>query len=247
MKKFFWFTLLIVIVTLSFGTSLLFAAEPDFSKVPTAPKPEKLTVVLFEPVEQKAAIEVSKLFEEKFGIKVEINAIPWSNLHEKIIADLTAKTGTYDIIFIPGLWSLEFIYADYIEPLNQFWDNPNLPRFDIEDYPASVVNLVSQDGNIYWIPHHGTTQILFYRKDLFEAEGLKPPETYDELFEIAAKFTNNPKYPDVWGFATTPAQGEFASSTWSTWLWSWGGDYFDENWNPIFNNEIGVASLEAYA
>jgi multiple sugar transport system substrate-binding protein len=247
MKKFFWFTLLIVIVTLSFGTSLLFAAEPDFSKVPTAPKPEKLTVVLFEPVEQKAAFEVSKLFEEKFGIKVEINAIPWSNLHEKIIADLTAKTGTYDIIFIPGLWSLEFIYADYIEPLNQFWDNPNLPKFDIEDYPASVVNLVSQDGNIYWIPHHGTTQILFYRKDLFEAEGLKPPETYDELFEIAAKFTNNPKYPDVWGFATTPAQGEFASSTWSTWLWSWGGDYFDENWNPIFNNEIGVASLEAYA
>ena len=76
---------------------------------------------------------------------------------------------------------------------------------------------------------------------------MKPPETYDELFEIAAKFTNNPKYPDVWGFATTPAQGEFASSTWSTWLWSWGGDYFDENWNPIFNNEIGVASLEAYA
>ncbi|MEI6157779.1 MAG: extracellular solute-binding protein, partial [Atribacterota bacterium] len=216
------------------------AAVPDFSKIPKGPKPEKLTVVLYEPVEQKAAIEVSKIFEQKYGIKVEVNAIPWSFLHEKIIADLTAQTGTYDVIFIPGLWALEFIDAGYIEPLSQFWDNPDLPKFDIEDYPSSVVNLLSKNGKTYWIPHHGTTQILFYRKDLFEGEGLKPPETYDELFQIAAKFTNNPKYPDIWGFGTTPKQGENASSTWSTWLWSWGGDYFDDKWNPIFNNEKGV-------
>ena len=223
------------------------AAQPDFSKIPQGPKPKKLTVVLYEPVEQKAAIEVSKIFEQKFGIKVEINAIPWINLHEKIIADLTARTGTYDVIFIPGLWALEFIEAGFIEPLNKYWNDPDLPRFDIEAYPQSVVNLLAKDGNVYWIPHHGTTQILFYRKDLFQAEGLQAPETYDELFQIAARFTHNPRYPKVWGFGTTPKQGEYASSTWSTWLWSWGGDYFDENWEPIFNDATGVASLEAYA
>lgn len=243
----------LVILGIVFSLSILnciavvSAAEPNFSKVPKGPKPKKLTVVLYEPVEQKAAIEVSKLFEQKFGIKVEVNAIPWINLHEKIIADLAARTGTYDVIFIPGLWALEFIEADFIEPLNKYWNNPDLPKFDIEAYPQSVVNLLSKNGNIYWIPHHGTTQILFYRKDLLQAEGLRPPETYDELFKIAAKFTNNPKYPGVYGFGTTAKQGEFASSTWSTWLWSWGGDYFDENWNPIFNDATGVASLEAYA
>lgn len=83
MKRIFWFIFIGTLITFFLGSTLIFAAEPDFSKVPTAPKPEKLTVVLFEPVEQKAAIEVSKLFEEKFGIKVEVNAIPWSNLHEK--------------------------------------------------------------------------------------------------------------------------------------------------------------------
>ena len=110
----------LVILGIVFSLSILnciavvSAAEPNFSKVPKGPKPKKLTVVLYEPVEQKAAIEVSKLFEQKFGIKVEVNAIPWINLHEKIIADLTARTGTYDVIFIPGLLALEFIEADFI-------------------------------------------------------------------------------------------------------------------------------------
>ena len=247
MKKVLRCVILCFVVSLVFGSTLVFAAEPDFSKIPAAPKPEKLTVVLYEPVEQKAAQEVSKLFEQQFGIKVEVNAIPWANLHEKIIVDLTARAGTYDIIFIPGLWSLEFIYAGYIEPLNKYWNDPSLPRFDIEDYPPSIVNLLTYEGNTYWIPHHGSTQVLFYRKDLFEQAGVVPPETYDDLFNLAGKFTNNPSFPDLWGFGTTPKQGEWASSTWSTWLWSWGGEYFDAQWNPIFNDEVGVDSLKAYA
>lgn len=221
-----------------FGTSRAEAQEK---------KPQKLTIVVYEPVEAKGMTEFGKIFKQKYGIDVEVFTIPWANLHEKIIADLTAQTGTYDLIAIPGLWSLEFIYAGYIEPLDTYWKNPKLPSFDIEDYPQSIVNLVADENHVYWIPHHGTTQILFYRKDLFEKEKLKPPETYDDLFRIAQIFTNNPKYPGVYGFGTTAAQGEFASSTWSTWIWSWGGDYFDKDWHPIFNNEKGVASLEAYA
>lgn len=212
-----------------------------------AKKPKKITIVVYEPTEAKGMEEFGKIFTEKYGIKVEVFAIPWANLHEKIIADLTAQTGTYDLIAIPGLWSLEFIYADYIEPLDTYWNNPDLPSFDIEDYPKSILDLVSDENHVYWIPHHGTTQILFYRKDLFEKAGFNPPATYDELFKIAEFFTNNPDYPGVYGFGTTAKQGEWASSTWCTWIWSWGGDFFDKNWHPIFNDEKGVASLEAYA
>lgn len=109
------------------------------------------------------------------------------------------------------------------------------------------MNLLTYQGNTYWIPHHGSTQVLFYRKDLFEQAGVTPPEAYDDLFGLASKFTNNPNFPDVWGFSTTPKQGEWASSTWSTWLWSWSGEYFDEKWNPVFNDQVGVDSLKAYA
>ncbi len=250
-KKAKWYrigaALVALVMLLTAVSPVLAAPPPQEEKLPKAPKPEKLTIVVFEPTEARGMEEFGKIFEEKYGITVEVFSIPWANLHEKIIADLTAQTGTYDLIAIPGLWSLEFIYAGYIEPLDEYWNNPDLPSFDIEDYPASILNLVADEEHVYWIPHHGTTQILFYRKDLFEKEGFEPPETYDELFEIAEFFTNNPDYPDLYGFGTTAKQGEWASSTWCTWIWSWGGDFFDENWHPIFNDEKGVASLEAYA
>jgi multiple sugar transport system substrate-binding protein len=240
--------LLIVMCVLFFASAIAFAAgDKEGGKKGAAEKPEKITIVVYEPVEAKGMTEFGKVFTEKYDIEVEVFTVPWANLHEKIIADLTAQTGTYDLIAIPGLWSLEFIYAEYIEPLDTFWNNPDLPSFDIEDYPQDIVNLVADEDHVYWIPHHATTQILFYRKDLFEEENLQPPATYDDLFRIAEIFTDNPKYPGVYGFATTPKQGEWASSTWSTWIWSWGGDYFDKNWHPIFNDAKGVASLEAYA
>ena len=235
-----------------FSTLVLFLTPMVFfgggaNQADAAKKPKKITIVVYEPTEAKGMEEFGKIFTEKYGIDVEIFAIPWANLHEKIIADLTAQTGTYDLIAIPGLWSLEFVYAGYIEPLDTYWNNPDLPSFDVEDYPKSIVDLVSDENHVYWIPHHGSTQILFYRKDLLAEAGFEPPKTYDELFKMAEFFTDNPDYPGVYGFGTTARQGEWASSTWCTWIWSWGGDFFDKNWHPIFNNEKGVASLEAYA
>ena len=243
MKKFF----IALSIVLFLIPVLLFGGGEKGGAGKEGEKPEKLTIVVYEPTEAKGMEEFGKIFTDKYGIEVEIFAIPWANLHEKIIADLTAKTGTYDLIAIPGLWSLELIYAGYIEPLDEYWNNPDLPSFDIEDYPQSILNLVADEDHVYWIPHHGSTQILFYRKDLFEKEGFKPPDTYDDLFEIADFFTDNPDYPGLYGFGTTGRQGEWASSTWCTWIWSWGGDFFDKNWNPIFNDRKGVASLEAYA
>ena len=196
--------LLIVMFVLFFASAIAFAAgDKGGGKRGAAEKPEKLTIVVYEPVEAKGMTEFGKVFTQKYGIDVDVFTIPWANLHEKIIADLTAKTGTYDLIAIPGLWSLEFIYAGYIEPLDTYWSNPKYPSFDIEDYPQDIVNLVADEDHVYWIPHHGTTQILFYRTDIFEKEKLKPPETYDDLFRIAKMLTNNPKYPEVYGFGTT--------------------------------------------
>jgi multiple sugar transport system substrate-binding protein len=151
--------ILIIFAVLVFASCVAFASTKEKG---AAEKPEKLTIVVYEPVEAKGMAEFGKIFKEKYDIEVEVFTVPWANLHEKIIADLTAQTGTYDLIAIPGLWSLEFIYAGYIEPLDTYWENPDYPSFDIEDYPQDIVNLVADEDHVYWIPHHATTQILFY-------------------------------------------------------------------------------------
>jgi multiple sugar transport system substrate-binding protein len=41
------------------------------------------------------------------------------------------------------------------------------------------------DGKYYGIPHSAATSLLIYRKDIFKAKGLKPPETWDDFIKVA--------------------------------------------------------------
>src|SRR4030042_1765857 len=41
------------------------------------------------------------------------------------------------------------------------------------------------DGKYYGIPHSAATSLLIYRKDIFKAKGLKPPETWDDFINMA--------------------------------------------------------------
>ena len=41
------------------------------------------------------------------------------------------------------------------------------------------------DGKYYGIPHSAATILLIYRKDIFKAKGLKPPETWDDFIKVA--------------------------------------------------------------
>ena len=99
--------LLIFMVVLFFASAIAFATgSKEGGGKGAAEKPEKITIVVYEPVEAKGMTEFGKVFTDKYGIEVEVFTVPWANLHEKIIADLTAQTGTYDLIAIPGLWWL---------------------------------------------------------------------------------------------------------------------------------------------
>jgi ABC-type glycerol-3-phosphate transport system substrate-binding protein len=54
------------------------------------------------------------------------------------------------------------------------------------------------------------------------------------------------KQGDVYGYATATAPGVFAVNMYSGFLWSFGGDFFDAKWEPIFNSAAGVQALEYF-
>ena len=41
------------------------------------------------------------------------------------------------------------------------------------------------DGKYYGIPHSPNVSLLIYRKDIFKAKGMKPPETWDDFIKVA--------------------------------------------------------------
>ena len=56
-----------------------------------------------------------------------------------------------------------------------------------DTFTPRSLELVSKDGKPVSVPSDGWTQLLVYRKDLFEKAGLKPPTTYDAMQAAAQK------------------------------------------------------------
>ncbi|MCW5882346.1 MAG: extracellular solute-binding protein [Anaerolineae bacterium] len=61
----------------------------------------------------------------------------------------------------------------------------------------AALRAVMKDGKAFAIPTHGATEIIYLRKDLADAKGIKPPETWEELFAAAKALTDKGK---VWGY-----------------------------------------------
>ncbi|MEI6504050.1 MAG: extracellular solute-binding protein, partial [Armatimonadota bacterium] len=94
------------------------------------------------------------------------------------------------------------------------------------------------------IPMRGHAYTLFYRKDVFDSLGLKPPTTWAELEQTAQTIQSKTKLTGI-----TPYYGINGGQnvfTWVSLLWSNGGDIFDAKNKPIFNNAAGVEATQRY-
>ena len=64
-------------------------------------------------------------------------------------------------------------------------------------FASGPLNMAKSDGEIVSVPTDGWTQLVVYRSDLFEKEGLNPPRTFDDV-KKAIKKLHNP--PSMYGF-----------------------------------------------
>ena len=130
MRKKFVSALLCTTMIASLGT---FAFADDAS----AEKPfegQKLTVLYMSGVYADAANSMVDEFEEATGATVEVIDMPYSELHEKILLDLTSQAGTYDVIDVASQWDGEF--APYLTDLQE---NIDKDGFDMSEYIDNVL------------------------------------------------------------------------------------------------------------
>ncbi len=75
-----------------------------------------------------------------------------------------------------------WVAADKMEPLNDLYEENEW----MDKFPEELIDLVSQDDNIYSVPvniHRGN--VFFYNMAVFEEHGIEVPTNFDEFFEAA--------------------------------------------------------------
>jgi multiple sugar transport system substrate-binding protein len=180
-------------------------------------------------------------FTPMTGIEVVFANEPWGSYQERIVTESIAASGSYDVVLWQDAWGPAF--TSTLEPLAPYIERDGIDY--ISDYPQGfIVSGYNQNGDLIGLPTRTHPFVLYYRTDIFEQLGLEVPTTWDEVIAAAETIEAETELVGIanyYGVAT--AQNLFV---WNVMLKGMGSDIFDENFEPIFNNEAGVEATDLY-
>jgi multiple sugar transport system substrate-binding protein len=177
-------------------------------------------------------------FKEATGIDVTLELVPYADMHNKLVVEFAAGSGTYDLTTLPDFWLAEFDQGNWLKPLDAYTTDPKFgpDAFNLKDIPESLLGSNRINGKLLGIPWKFNTLTLFYRSDLIA----EPPKTWDEWKKMAADQTKNGVYGVGLSLGATTATEEFLD-----FLYSNNGRLLaDDNKTSMFNSPEGVEALE---
>lgn len=192
-------------------------------------------------------------FTRETGIKVEVDKLQILRMKDKQLLEMSKRQGDYDLICYVVMWKGEYVKKGLIRELEPFLANTALadPAFDLKDIvPAYLENigmvggpkgyLAGPGARLYGLPYGAETSIMAYRRDIFAKHDLKPAQNYTGFQALLRTLK------DKEGIGALTSRGQAGHQCVHAWLLHlnpMGGKIFDADWNPRFNDEIGVKAL----
>jgi multiple sugar transport system substrate-binding protein len=148
-------------------------------------RPDERTTIRFWAMGREAEVVAALIpqFEREHpGFRVEIQQIPWSAAHEKLLTAYAADA-LPDLCQLGNTWVPEFAELDALEPLQPYVEASKI--VEQNDYFPGIWDTNLIDGQLYGVPWYVDTRLLFYRKDLLAAAGFAQPPTTWAQWQVA--------------------------------------------------------------
>lgn len=179
------------------------------------------------------------------GVKVTLEVGgATSDLHQKYLnMVLTARDETLDAFLIDIIRPAQFAAAGWAEPLDAHLgaDREAVLSSFLPAYREA--NTIA--GKTIALPALADSLFLYYRKDLLEKHGEKPPATWADLARIAKKVQAGERNPDLQGVSFQGKAVEGAVCTFLLPYWSLGGEIIRDG-RLAFDRAKAEASLSMW-
>ncbi|MGW1679252.1 extracellular solute-binding protein [Saccharopolyspora sp. NPDC002376] len=183
---------------------------------------------------------VARFEAEHQGVEVDVQYIPVDTRSERFTgafndpasAPDVAEYGNTDVAGYVAAGGL----ADLTDPLGQ-WP----AAADLND---SVLETAKVDGKVYGVPWFTGIRALYYRTDVFDELGLKPPRTSAELVDTAQRIRG--ARPDLYGISVG---GKYHYAL-MPFIWAAGGDIArpdDDNWVSTLDQPAAREGVATYS
>jgi multiple sugar transport system substrate-binding protein len=205
-------------------------------------------------------------FEAQNCVKVTIIGIDNAQLYDKQIIEAVAKTGAYDVYNIETAEKAGFAEFGYILPLDDYI-KANADKVQYDDIAPILADLTTKyKGQIWGLPYYTYTQGNFYRADLFEdpteqaafkekyGYDLKPPETWDQVTDMAQFFTRKKGEmlkgevltKDFYGIGLMAGRFQEIQDELAGMIWYKGSDWLKDDGTITVNDEANTWAYKFY-
>ena len=205
-----------------------------------------------EPLQRRGAE-----YTEATGVNVNVTIVPFSDLYQKVLTDLSTGTNAFDVYVFAPQWMVDYVEPGYLTNLNDaVAGDADIEWDDIAPFFREFSS--TYKGDIYTITLDGDFQMVYYRTDVAEQIGMGAPTTWDEYLAFAEAANgldmNGDGDPD---YGSCMAKKRKAQSYWmitsiaSAYLQSQGtsqGGFFNaDDMAPLYGNNAGFKkALEVY-
>lgn len=202
-----------------------------------------LNILMEDVPDTECVVALLDQFAAETGITVNVESVNYSSMHEKILTQMLSTTNSYDLIVVDCYWVGEFAAAGWMEPLDSYIADSG---FDTSVYIDSMYNMVGNvDGTTYMLPFYNYMMSLIYRTDMWDDAGVEIPDNLDDYVAECKKMTaagdGNTYGAVMMGLRPDPIVVE-----WCNYMFSSGGDFYDDAGNITINSKECVHALDLY-
>ena len=172
-------------------------------------------------------------FEKSSGLKVELTQLGEDQLSDQYNVKLNAGSDEIDVMmYRPLQEGKAFAKNGYLADLtSKVSENAD---WNWKDYQEGPVTASTYEDKVMGVPIITEREVLYYRKDLLKSAGLEVPKTMDELEAAAKKIADSS--PGTAGFVARTGKSA-AVTQFSSFLYSFGGDFTDESGKSAVGTE----------
>lgn len=179
-------------------------------------------------------VDAIQEFENVYpNIKVKVVGYPWEDIQDQILKSVNGGNPP-DMVHQDAYRAGSEGVAEPVEDLWTEWGAA-------DEFLNGALNIATWEGEKYGVPLELNTTFYLYDQELFEQEGVKVPETMDDLVSASKALTTDSRY----GFISV-------SSGWDLYgfIVAAGGDLVEEQADgslyPSLNNDIVLDVVKKY-
>jgi multiple sugar transport system substrate-binding protein len=224
------------------------------SKAPCLLASKRVKALMVDLATSRSIQLLSESFSQHTGIEIEFDFLPQDKILDRIVDTLGHAQNQYDIFMYDIPWLSYLVQNSFVADISSFIMGED---FQLEKiFQGNMENCI-YDNKYYGLPLLGGSQLMFYRKDLFEnleivkafnnkyKMPLSPPKTWTQFNGTSEFFTRsfNPDSPTEFGTSMAGITDEELAPELLIRLWAYGGVLWDTYNRPCLNTPANVRAF----